>query len=479
MTVRTPRRRGDRGATIVEFAFVFPILALLMFGMADIGLVVVGRSVGSAAARDGARVGIINFDCADQYASGGTAAHDDAKCTAGTTSANYTAVRSAVIARLAGLVKGTPAVDVRCYTADATTTEPCSKSTITPGSGDRIEVKVTWQHVSATPFVVNTTHTDSARMVITGPPDVSGGAPAGNSYTCVAPDTSDPLNLSVIVKGATTDTSVTTGTFTLTPSTGAVYTAGPTAKAGDGTVAATIPYASLIPNMAYTYTVAFSPGGHTASDPTCAFTTPAATPNFLVQLVNPANERAGAPFQVKITARIGSATDTSYVGSHSLSWTGPGTSPNGTAPSFPANPVSFSNGVATVSMALFKAETASLNVTDGTRNGSLTALVVNPALGLTLSGCAGGTVNLTGSSWTTAVATAAADSYGNPAPGGYSVTLTLSNTQHFGVTPSTLTIPTGGTTSGTATVTANGNNKTTVLTATSPDLTSASCTVNS
>ena len=78
-------RRNEQGVTIVEAAFVIPILFLFMFALIDIGLWEYQRTQASAAARDGARVGILRYLTADVNGS-----------------ANNTAISNAVAARLGG-----------------------------------------------------------------------------------------------------------------------------------------------------------------------------------------------------------------------------------------------------------------------------------------------------------------------------------------------------------------------------------------
>src|SRR5207244_9403525 len=51
-------------------------------------------------------------------------------------------------------------------------------------------------------------------------------------------------------------------------------------------------------------------------------------------------------------------------GGASLSWSGLSPSPNGAAPRYPTNPVTFNRGAATVSIAAYDAQTTSLHVTD-------------------------------------------------------------------------------------------------------------------
>ena len=52
---------------MVEFAVIATVLFLLLFGFISLALIEIGNSAGSNAAREGARVGIINFDCADYH----------------------------------------------------------------------------------------------------------------------------------------------------------------------------------------------------------------------------------------------------------------------------------------------------------------------------------------------------------------------------------------------------------------------------
>ncbi|WP_421120748.1 TadE/TadG family type IV pilus assembly protein [Aquihabitans daechungensis] len=51
------RASGERGAVLVEFALIFPFLAMLMFGMLTGGLVLNRRLAVSQATREGARYG--------------------------------------------------------------------------------------------------------------------------------------------------------------------------------------------------------------------------------------------------------------------------------------------------------------------------------------------------------------------------------------------------------------------------------------
>ena len=153
------RAAGDRGAVLVEFAIVMPVLFGLMFTLAHFALTELGNTVGSNAAREGARVGILQYVDADD-----------------TSSANHAAIFAAVQAKLQGLLNGAPVVDVKCVEADGTTlvngTGTCASSAVTIGS-DLIRVRVTWSHISVSPFSSGT-NTDSATMKIVGTPPAGG-----------------------------------------------------------------------------------------------------------------------------------------------------------------------------------------------------------------------------------------------------------------------------------------------------------------
>lgn len=154
--IGTPRHRGspERGATIAEFALVAPILFFLLLIALDLGFMVLGNAVGSNAVRDGARVGILQFEDAD---------------TDGST--NNEAIKAAVRQRIVGLLKGTPVITVRCLDADTEATKDCDVDEI-EFDRDLIEVELVWQHVALSPFVANATQTERVRMVINGLPDL-------------------------------------------------------------------------------------------------------------------------------------------------------------------------------------------------------------------------------------------------------------------------------------------------------------------
>jgi Flp pilus assembly protein TadG len=53
------RRRGERGQSLVEFAVTFPVFVLLLAGMVDLGLALFSNVTIISAAREGARLGVV------------------------------------------------------------------------------------------------------------------------------------------------------------------------------------------------------------------------------------------------------------------------------------------------------------------------------------------------------------------------------------------------------------------------------------
>jgi Flp pilus assembly protein TadG len=64
MAPRRPRRPRSRGQGLVEFAFVLPVFLMLVMGIADLGLAVFAYNSITNAAREGARLAIVNQDTA-------------------------------------------------------------------------------------------------------------------------------------------------------------------------------------------------------------------------------------------------------------------------------------------------------------------------------------------------------------------------------------------------------------------------------
>jgi Flp pilus assembly protein TadG len=137
-----PRDPGrNRGQTLVEFALVFPLLVLMIFGIVDAGRLVYTYNTVAQAARDGARVAIVN-----QSTSGTN--------TCDTTAATAYSVGCAISSATAvGLTAGNVSV-VYHDTAD-TTTSPTDTTTCTPTLtiGCIAVVKVTGQFQPLTPVI--------------------------------------------------------------------------------------------------------------------------------------------------------------------------------------------------------------------------------------------------------------------------------------------------------------------------------------
>jgi type II secretory pathway pseudopilin PulG len=141
---------------------------------------------------------------------------------------------------------------------------------------------------------------------------------------------------------------------------------------------------------------------------------------------------AGTQFTVAtITAQLYSGgTDTSYTGTKTLTFTGPGTSAKGNAPTYPAS-VTFTNGVASnVPITLFKAETTALTATQGLITGTSNSFTVN---GLAASAFTIDTVGTQVAGTAFGVTVRAVDSYGNAAT--YTGSHTLSWTTSPGNSP--------------------------------------------
>ena len=60
--MRKPDLRGERGATVVEFAFIVPLLLMLVLGIAEFGRAFQVSGTLSAAAREGVRVMALQND---------------------------------------------------------------------------------------------------------------------------------------------------------------------------------------------------------------------------------------------------------------------------------------------------------------------------------------------------------------------------------------------------------------------------------
>ena len=131
------RRRDEGGVTIVEAAFVLPVLFALALALFDMGQWVLQTTQLSGAARDGARAGILNYK---------TAAGTVTNTSTPTSGTGLEAVNNAIKGRLAG----------QAYSATVTCVGPSdevSKSCVTAApDADRIKVAVSWTRQPLTPI---------------------------------------------------------------------------------------------------------------------------------------------------------------------------------------------------------------------------------------------------------------------------------------------------------------------------------------
>jgi hypothetical protein len=206
---------------------------------------------------------------------------------------------------------------------------------------------------------------------------------------------------------------------TSSPNGGApVYPATASFTAGQATVSVTL-------KDAQTATV-------TASDTTDGFggvasagivVGPASASAFSVS--TPASPTAGVAFSETITALDAYGnTATAYTGSKTVSFSGPSSSPGGTAPAYPS-PVSFTSGVGSPSITLFDAQTTTLTATQGTIAGVSGSFTVAPSSAASLAFTRQPAGATAGASFTTQPVVTAKDAYGNVATG-YAQTVTLS-----------------------------------------------------
>lgn len=177
------RRRDDSGATLVEAAFALPIFFLILLGLIDFGMMAFDANRASNAARDGARVGIINYRYLDAPAS-------DPKAPG---AKDFDLLKAAIQQNLPNRTIQDADLDVRCITPGGADT-PCLTATV---DVDRVSVTLDWQRESISPVsqalgFASVDISGTARMTIVGSP--VGGAvvpppPCDNEAVSVSPST--------------------------------------------------------------------------------------------------------------------------------------------------------------------------------------------------------------------------------------------------------------------------------------------------
>ena len=184
---RLKRCVGDRGAMLVEAAFVFPLFITLLFGIIDIGMAEFQTSQATAAARDGARVGILNYLNADVSGS-----------------SDQQAIITQVNARLAGQAA---TITVSCINGlTGSTALDCSSAI---PDQDRIRVTVSWSYSALTPVMASMgpkTISGTATMAVLGEPT---SLPSTTTTASTASTTTT-------VVGSTTSTASTSSTTSTT-----------------------------------------------------------------------------------------------------------------------------------------------------------------------------------------------------------------------------------------------------------------------
>lgn len=183
----------------------------------------------------------------------------------------------------------------------------------------------------------------------------------------------------------------------------------------------------------------------------------------------PSGKTAGQSFSLTITAsNDGTTTDTSYDGDKTLTFSGPGSSPGGQSPSYPAT-VHFTSGVGTATLTLFKAETVNLTTSDGTRSNVTSVTVAPGSTSLSFSACGSNTKK--NKSWSATINRQ--DNYGNAGSAVTNVTLTKSSGT---LSTTSVSVPANSTSSGSFTYTnPNNNNIVVTITASASGHSDATC----
>jgi hypothetical protein len=182
------RRRNDAGSTVLEVALIGTTLFLFITGFITYALAQASDNAGVNAAREGARAAALNALCADAYV--GSSTVDGTGCPT-TPSAAYTAVQTAVLNKLGGLVVGTPQVFVTCLSGSSSNTltpKPCNSSVVP--DVDLVEVTVQWTREASNPISGKSTHSDYATATIQ-----DSGKGSADTTACLANATVAPSSV--------------------------------------------------------------------------------------------------------------------------------------------------------------------------------------------------------------------------------------------------------------------------------------------
>lgn len=187
----------QQGQTIVEFALVLPILALMIFAAVDFSRLLLTYMALGNGAREGARQGILYPTCRDS---------------GGATSYSIEAKMRGAVEGVAPWAKVTPGVSY--YNASAT-----PQAVSTPAPGDLIKIEMTTGYEPITPLagaiIGNPEITSQAMMVIDQTFTCQTATPTA-TFT-VTPTWTPTVTPTVDALATSTGTPTTTGTATNTP----------------------------------------------------------------------------------------------------------------------------------------------------------------------------------------------------------------------------------------------------------------------
>lgn len=186
-------RRGSEGVTIVEAAFALPIMLTFIFGLVDLGMWTLNANQATNAARDGARLAILDFATADDQ-----------------TSAMHADIVDAVQSRLES--EKVEAVSVSCID-DGGAPISCSTAEVDIDSV-RVEVEWAWDLVTPVAAILGYDRgeaTGSATMKLVGRPLPGGSTPSSTTSTSTT-TTSTTTTTTTTPDTSTSSTSTTTTT---------------------------------------------------------------------------------------------------------------------------------------------------------------------------------------------------------------------------------------------------------------------------
>lgn len=190
---RRPIRRTERGVTVVEASFALPVLFLFIAGLIDIGMWVYNANQAANAARDGARVGILDFETADVSGS-----------------ADFDAIVAVMQSHLPSRTIDPADVDVQCLDPDNNVVT-CATAFV---DSDRLMVTIDWTWELVTPIATLMGMTEGAvtgtsTMAIVGRPLPGSGPPPSTSSTTAPAPTSSTSSSSTSSTSSSTTTTTT------------------------------------------------------------------------------------------------------------------------------------------------------------------------------------------------------------------------------------------------------------------------------